>query len=74
MFAFNSDNCSVMKGKRQGLIAKLREVSPRIIDVGCVCHLANLAVGMSLKSLPFRVDDLLTDIFHHFSMRLVTNY
>lgn len=69
VFAFNSDNCSVMKGKRNGLIAKLREVSPKIIDVGCVCHLANLAVGSSLKKAYINVDELLADIFHHFAMR-----
>ena len=69
MFAFNSDNCAVMKGQRNGLIAKLRKENPDIIDIGCVCHLANLAVGVGIKSLPMSPDDLLTDIFHHFSMR-----
>lgn len=69
VFSFNSDNCSVMKGQRNGLIAKLRKKNPDIIDVGCVCHLANLAVGAALKTLPMSADDLLADIFNHFSMR-----
>lgn len=68
VFAFNSDNCSVMKGQRNGLISKLRKVSPNIIDVGCVCHLANLAVGTTLKKVPVNVDELLCDIFSHFSI------
>jgi hypothetical protein len=67
--AFNSDNCSVMKGSRNGLIAKLREKQPNIIDVGCICHLANLAVASALKTGPFNIDDILCKIFRHFSLR-----
>jgi hypothetical protein len=48
--AFNSDNCSVVKGAKKGLIAKIRSKQPNIIDVGCICHLANPAVQSSLKS------------------------
>lgn len=69
VIAFNSDNCSLMKGKKGGVIAKIKEVNPRVIDIGCICHLSNLAVGASIKNALFNVDDLLCDIFHHFSLR-----
>lgn len=69
--AFNSDNCSAMKGQRNGLIAKIRTKVPNVIDIGCVCHLANLAVGSALKTMPMSVDDLLSDINTHFSNRYV---
>lgn len=69
--AFNSDNCNVMKGVRNGVIAKLRDVSPEIIDLGCVCHLANLAVGSALKTSPINLDELLCDINTHFCNRYV---
>lgn len=59
-----------MKGQRNGLIAKLRNENPDIVDVGCVCHLANLAVGAALKALPINVDELLSDIYNHFNTRL----
>lgn len=69
--AFNSDNCSVMKGSRNGVIAKLREVQPRLIDVGCtcICHLANSAVAASPKESLFNSDDILCKVFRHFSVR-----
>lgn len=69
MIAFNSDNCSVMKGQRNGVIAKLRDVNPHIIDVGCVCHMANLAVGKSLKRSLYNVDELVCDLVSYFNNR-----
>lgn len=69
MLAFNSDNCSVMKGVRNGVIAKIRQVQPNIIDVGCICHLSNLAVGASLKDALFDIDHLLCEICNHFNQR-----
>lgn len=68
MASFNSDNCSVMKGQRNGLIAKLKEVNPRIVDIGCCCHLANLAVSALLKELPLNNDELLLDVSSHFRL------
>ena len=67
--AFNSDNCSVMKGQRHGLIAKIRRVQPHVIDVGCICLLANLAVGAALKLALFDVDNLLCDLSKYFKDR-----
>lgn len=58
-----------MKGCKKGLIAKIRTVAPKVIDIGCVCHLANLAVGEALKTSPINLNDLLCDIVTHFSMR-----
>jgi hypothetical protein len=58
-----------MKGQRAGVIAKIRDVQPNIIDIGCVCHLANLAVGAGLKVSCFDVDGLLCDMVTHFAVR-----
>lgn len=71
LVSFNSDNCSAMKGHRNGVIAKLREKVPGVIDIGCICHLANLAVGQALKVSPIDCDSLICDINTHFSLRLV---
>ena len=64
--SFTSDTCNVMKGARGGVIAKLRSVQPRIIDVHCICHLVSLCVKSAVKGLPLKVDDLLVDIYYHF--------
>ena len=58
-----------MKGQRNGVIAKIRSVQPNIIDVGCICHLANLAVGAALKCALFDVDNLLCELSKYFKDR-----
>ena len=66
LLSFTSDTCNVMKGARNGVIAKLRELQPCVIDISCMCHSLNLCVKSAVKSLPLKVDDLLVDIFYHF--------
>ena len=63
---FTSDTCNVMKGQKNGVIAKLRTLQPKIIDIYCICHLINLCVRTATKQLPLKVDELLVDIYYHF--------
>ena len=72
VLSFTSDTCNVMKGARGGVIAKLRSVEPKIIDVHCICHLVSLCVKSAVKGLPLKVDDLLVDIYYHFRNRVVS--
>jgi hypothetical protein len=58
-----------MKGVSSGVIAKIKEVQPNIIDVGCICHLSNLAVGASLKNSLFDVDRFLCELCKYFNQR-----
>ena len=69
VIAFNSDICSVMKGHCNGVINKMRAVNPQIVDVGCICYIANLAVGKSLNKTFFNVDELICDMVSHFKSR-----
>ena len=62
LLSFSSDTCNIMKGERGGVIAKLRTIQPRIIDVHCICHLVSLCTKSAVKSLPFKVDDFL--VYH----------
>ena len=66
LISFTSDTCNVMKGRRNGIIAKLKELQSSIIDVNCICHLLNLCVKSAIKTLPLKVDDLMVDVFYHF--------
>ena len=66
LIAFASDTCNVMKGVRNGVIAKIRHEQPKVIDIHCICHLVNLCVKSAVKSLPVKVDEILVDIFYHF--------
>ena len=53
-----------MKGQRNRLIGKMRMENPDIIDVGCMCHLANLAVGASLKRVLVNVKISLLNVLN----------
>ena len=64
--SFTSDTCNVMKGARNGVIAKFRTVQPKIVDIHCICHLTSLCVKKAVKAIPLKVDELLVDIFYHF--------
>ena len=72
--SFSSDTCNVMKGRRNGVIAKFRESQSSIIDINCICHLLNLCVKSAIKTLPLKVHDLMVDVFYHFrnSVKRVT--
>ena len=39
-----------------------------MLDLGCICHLENLAVKSAMKSLPININSLLVDINTHFYM------
>ena len=66
VMAFASDNCSVMKGKHNSVLSRVKEVQPTVLDIGCICHLANLCCVNAIKKIPLPVEDLLVDIYFHF--------
>ena len=67
LIAFSSDNCSVMKGKHNSVLSRIRNVQPEVLDIGCICHLANLCCVAAVKQLPLPVEELLIDVYFHFS-------
>ena len=68
LVCFNSDTCNTMKGQRNGVVRYLRDKQPDVLDLGCICHLENLAVKAAMKSLPIKIDSLMVDINTHFYM------
>ena len=64
MISFASETCNVMKGSLNGVIAKLRAKQPQVVDIHCNCHVLHLS--MKSKMLPFKIDELMVDIFYHF--------
>ena len=64
--AFMSDTTNVMKGKRSGVQKLIRDENPFLLDVGCICHLADLTVKAGLETLPVDIDQLFIDIFYFF--------
>ena len=54
-----SDTTNVMKGTRSGVQKLIRNQCPHVLDVGCICYLADLAVKSGMRLLPVDVDQLL---------------
>ena len=66
LVSFNSDTCNTMKGQRKGVVRHLFNKQSHMIDLGCICHLENLALKAAIKSLHIYIDSLLVDINTHF--------
>ena len=64
--SFNSDNCGVMKGKKNSVLSRIKEKQPAVFDMGCITHLANLCCVAGVKALPLPINDFLVDIYYHF--------
>ena len=64
LLSFTLDTCNIMKGAKNGVIAKLRAKQPKVIDVHCICHVVDLCVISAVKALPLKVDDLLIDLYY----------
>ena len=58
-----------MKGRRNGVVRHLTDKQPNLIDLGCICHLENLAIKAAMKSLPISVDAFLVEISTHFCIK-----
>ena len=49
-----TDNCTTMRGVREGFVAKIKRDCPNIIDIdGCSCHRGNLITKDVIKSYAF---------------------
>ena len=66
LVSFTSDTCNVMKGARGGVIAKLRQEQPEVIDVYCICHVVNLCVKAAIKVIPVNPLDPTDEFTRHF--------
>ena len=57
----------VMKGRHNSVLSRIKNVQPEVLDIGCICHLANLCCVYAVKQLPMPVEELLIDVYFHFN-------
>ena len=50
---FASDSASVMVGRHNSVLSRVREKQSKVFTMACVCHLAALSAAAGLKTLPF---------------------
>ncbi|XP_074027797.1 zinc finger protein 862-like [Leptinotarsa decemlineata] len=67
MTGLGADNCSVMMGHKVGVQTKFREINPKIIVMGCICHSLHLCASAAAVKLPKSVEEFLRKIINHFS-------
>lgn len=67
MVGFAADNCATMMGHLNGVQSLLRKRIPNLVVIGCVSHSFNLCASNACLKLPRRVEDLVRDIYSHFS-------
>ncbi len=61
-----SDTTNVIKCTRSGVQKLIRNQYPQVFDVGCICHLVDLAAKSGMKVLPIDIDQLFLDVFYYF--------
>ena len=59
----------MMKDVRGGVIAKLRQKQPKIIDIHCICH---IVVKLAVQTLPLKIDEFLVDVIIYNSTKCVS--
>lgn len=55
-----------MKGCRSGVQSLIKRECPDVLDVGCICHLADLTIKAGMGTLPVDIDQLFIDVFYYF--------
>ena len=60
-----SDTTNVMKGARSGVQKLIKTECSDVLDVGCICHLADLTIKHGSQALPVDIDKLFIDVFYY---------
>ncbi|KAI0212984.1 hypothetical protein LSAT2_002036, partial [Lamellibrachia satsuma] len=56
-----------MKGRHNSVLSRIKNLQPNILDIGCICHLANLCCVQVIKQLPLPVEEVLIDVYFNFN-------
>lgn len=65
--SFCADNASVNFGKNQSVFVELKKENPRMLGIGCLCHVIHNSIKNSLPILVFDVEVIVMKIYNHFS-------
>ena len=67
VLAYSLGNC--MKEKINSVFSRVKDGIPHVMDIGCICHHANLCCQAAVKTIPYPIDKMLVNIFYHFHNR-----
>jgi hypothetical protein len=63
---FGADNASVMMGDITDVQAKLKQICPNLVVLGCGCHSAHLCTSAACLKLPNTIEQFTRDIYNYF--------
>ena len=73
LIGWNSDGASVMLGRRNSFVSRLKEKQPRLYVLHCICHVSHLIVSDAMPCIPSYVTSLTENLywwFHHSAKRV----
>ena len=73
LIGWNSDGASVMLGRRNSVVSRLKEQQPNLYVLHCVCHISHLMISDAVKCIPSYIIDMTGNLFwwfHHSSKRV----
>ena len=73
LIGWNSDGASVMLGRRNSVVSRLKEKQPRLYVLHCICHVSHLIVSDAMPCIPSYVTSLTENLywwFHHSAKRV----
>ena len=73
LIGWNSDGASVMLGRRNSVVSRLKEKQPNLYVMHCICHVSHLIVSDAIPCIPSYVTGLTENLywwFHHSAKRV----
>ena len=67
IIGYSSDGASVLRGKNNSVLQRLKHIHPKIWDIHCLPHCFNLICSFASKALPFEIEPLVKSIYNHFA-------
>lgn len=67
LIGFASDGASVMAGKHNSVMSRLKQDVPNIFLIRCICHSFHLCASAACEKLPRGVEDIVRDTHNFFS-------
>lgn len=67
IIGYASDTTNVMFGEYHSVVTLLKEKLPNLFVMKCLCHSAHLCASHACEKLPRSIENLVRDIYSHFS-------
>ena len=67
IIGYASDTTNVMFGEHHSVVRLLKDRIPNLFVMKCLCHSAHLCASHACEKLPRAIEDLVRDIYSHFS-------